>query len=356
MTRLNVTVPIRSKALYNALLAEEKFKKVWVSLSNEEKKIYLKAQGFNETMPYAIDQFLGHPKIKEIDDAPSMPVIETKPNKIDQFQGKPRIKEFEGVPEEVKQVEVVERVNPENFHPDEMRNILDLLVNRPLTDPLPTVAFIDKLKKSADKLGNTLKKTPAVLNNHVNKFSENTKKAASEWHAKSPQEKINHAAQHVSGAVKRITHHAVHHAKHEYHTYKGASKALHHIATGKKWKDLHHEHKTALKHAIVHAGITAGSLALGDASGGGVGHLLGNFAAEHAHHALTLGAGKVAYKSAKDAYNKATSSKEKLSTFQMEEEAKKIIKLLIDADIPEEEWAEILHRIETEIKKDTKKK
>lgn len=318
----SATIPV-SQTLQNALRAEAKFEKVWQSLSTAEKNVYMKVNGFHETTPYAIDQFQGIPRIKEIED----PVINEEP---------------------------VEEDFPESFNPNEMQSIIDILTNEPLINPLSEMSFMNSIKPKLTKVGDVVKSAPNIVKKHVHNISENAKKSAAEWSAKSPTEKLHHAVKHVGKAVGNVLHHGAHYAKHEVNMYHGASKAVAHLATGKKWKDLHPEHKKNLKHALIHAGITAGSMALGDATGHS-GHILANFAAEHAHHAALFGAGQVGFKSGKDAYKKATSTVEPhLTNLELKKESKKIIQALIDADIPEDEWAEILHEIEQETKKDNK--
>jgi uncharacterized FlaG/YvyC family protein len=280
-----------------------------------------------------------------------------------------------------------------------LQTVFDQLVNVPLVDPLPVQESIipDELQMEEEqsfnnplkslgpkirKVGQTVRNAPTTLQQHADKISQNFKSAVDDWQKKTPEEKMQHVHKHLEGALKNVGNHIVDYGKHEYHTYKGASHAIRHLASGKKWGDLHPEHKKHLKDAIIHAGITAGSMALGDASGGGVGSLFAHFATEHAHHAAMIGAGKVAYKSGKDAYNKATSAEKKpisshnqfyekigsealishigkkalgfketsamnkIDLRRIEEEAKKIIKILIDADIPPEEWMEIFKEIE----------
>ena len=328
MTRIkNSSAPIRSEALYKALLAEDKFQKVWKSLSRKEKWTYMKAQGFDETAPYAIDQFQGTPHIKELEAPLSMPE-EDCPSPDDELM------------------------------PDEMLKVFNILLRPDLVDPLrPTplseqAELFNKIKPHAEKIGKAVKAAPNVVNNHANKISENTKKAVSDWSAKSPSEKIAHAGQHIAKAVGNVIHHTKHHLQHEAKMYHSAGKAIAHLATGKKWKDLEPHHKTHLKHALIHAGITAGSMAMGDATGHGghaISQLLGHFGAEHAHHAAIMGAGKVGLDSVKDGYKKAISAEERkhpLSHSELEKEAQRIVKILIDAEIPQEEWESILHEVE----------
>jgi len=198
----------------------------------------------------------------------------------------------------------------------------------------------------ASKFAHHLTELPGNIQYKFSKLSENSKKAVADWHEKTPTEKMVSVGKGLFHAGKHVRHQVVHHAKHEVETYKGAAAALTHLAAGKKWKDLDPHHKKGLKTALVHAGLTAGSMAMGDVSGHGgitVSQLLSHFAAEHAHHSMVLGAGEVALKSGNTALKKATAaddSKAKIAA------AQKVAALLLKAEIPTSEWIKIMRAIE----------
>lgn len=201
-------------------------------------------------------------------------------------------------------------------------------------------------------LGEHLKTLHPKIQQKFSQLGKNSKQALHTWHDKSPTEKAGMIAHGVANVGKTAAHHAVHHVKHEATMYSHAAKALGHLATGKKWKDLEPEHKKHLKHAIVHAGLTAASMAMGDPTGHGahalgIGDVLAHFAHEHAHHAAMLGGADVLAKTGRDAVKHATASEEpKKISPAVQREIDKAIKTLSTADIPTSEWIHILHEIE----------
>lgn len=198
-----------------------------------------------------------------------------------------------------------------------------------------------------------LRTLPSRIRRRFHRLSQNSQTAIQSWHEKTAGQKAAAAAKALYHAGSRVLHHAGEYGKHEYHMYKGTGAALNHFAHGRKWSELHPHHKKALRDALIHAGITAGSLALGDVTGGegihAIGHLASAFAVDHANHTALLGAGQVLYKSGKEAIKKAVAAEEKLPP-HIEAEAKKILKQLMDAGIPTHEWITILHEIEQQVK------
>jgi DNA topoisomerase I len=191
-----------------------------------------------------------------------------------------------------------------------------------------------------------LTKLPTHVGQKFRSLSHKGKTAIATWHAKPPEEKLKSAMHGLKHAPKAALHHAKHHIEHEIHTYKGAAGAIKHLASGRQWKHLESHHKKSLRNAIIHAGITAGSMAMGDATGS-VGHLIGAFAMEHAHHAALLGAANVARKTAGDVVHKAISAK--IPT-KIERDAARFVKLLHGANIPTSEWIKIITEIEKQQK------
>jgi hypothetical protein len=161
----------------------------------------------------------------------------------------------------------------------------------------------------------------------------------------SPDDKMMTVVDAIGDTGKRVAKHIADYGQHEYHTYKGAATAVSHLASGKSWSKLDPKHKKALRNAMIHAGITASSMALGDATGGAahnaIAHLIGSFAAEHAHHAVLLGGAETVYKSGKDLVKKVTASgNDELR------KAHRTAEILLKADIPIAELIHILREIE----------
>lgn len=181
------------------------------------------------------------------------------------------------------------------------------------------------------------------------KLSDNSRKAVSDWHDASPAERIKSVAAGVAHIGKRAGHHAVHHAKHEYDMYKNAGIAVGHLMGGKTWSALEPHHKKSLRNALIHTGITAGSMAMGDPTGEGAHHaisaLLGEFAQEHAHHAAILGAGHVFGKTSGDVLKKATAADRPVDP-RIVRMAQRVSRALLAANIPTKDWIEILSEIE----------
>ena len=203
------------------------------------------------------------------------------------------------------------------------------------------------------KFANHISSLPGHIQRKYHALTGPAKQAIQSWHGKSPQQKMQQAREGVVHATKRAVHHVGHELHHEAKMYHGASKAIAHLATGGRWKDMHPEHKKHLKSALVHAGITAGSLAMGDATGGSgisaIGHVAGAFAAEHANHSALIGGAKVAAKTGRDFLKKAVAAdndNDPRKKQQIEREAERALQALIRADIPISEWIEIVHEIE----------
>ena len=210
------------------------------------------------------------------------------------------------------------------------------------------------------KLKNHLASLPSQVGQKFTQLSNGTKKGIASWHSKTPKQKVQSAKEGAVHAAKRSVHHVKEHLKHEYHTYKGAGAAIGHLASGKKWSELEPHHKKHLRTALIHAGLTAGSMALGDLTGGAgeavhhsIGHILGAFAADHAHHTALLGAGEVGLKTGKDFVKKAVAA---MLPRSVEGEVQRLIKLLTEAEIPTSEWISIMHEIEQARKKAAKAK
>jgi hypothetical protein len=186
----------------------------------------------------------------------------------------------------------------------------------------------------------------------LGQLSDSSKHALDTWNSKSMGEKAKSAAHAVAQAGKGLVHHTIHHVKHEAEMYKGAAHAVGHMASGKKWGDLDDHHKKHLRNALIHAGLTAGSMALGDASGHGghaISNLIASFAHEHAHHAITLGAGEIGLKAGKDAVKRALTASD-LTGAKKRDLAEKIARVLCGAGIPTSEWVHILAEIEKQLK------
>ena len=209
-----------------------------------------------------------------------------------------------------------------------------------------------------------LRSLPRNIQSSFHNLSENSKQAIQDWHEKTATQRAADTAKALYHAGKRVIHHTGEYGKHEYHMYKGAAAALNHFAHGKSWNELSPHHKKALREALIHGGITAGSLMLGDATGGSglsaIGHLAGAFATEHVNHAAMLGGAEVLYNSGKDALKKATAPMNKPPVIpenretamdkklppNLEKEVKKITDLLIKANVPTHEWIHVLSEIE----------
>jgi hypothetical protein len=219
------------------------------------------------------------------------------------------------------------------------------LAEAPIASPSkPGIAH--HLKNLAGHIANA----PSHVQEKYHSLKDSSKKALASWHAKTPVEKAKHVASTLAHTGKSLVHHTVQHVKHEAHMYHGAGKAISHLASGKKWKDLEPHHKKHLRNALIHAGITATGMAMGDPTGGhahgSIASTIAQFAHEHVHHMGVLGGGEVGLKTAKDATKKVLTA----SAFNLEKLRQSVVKILVAADIPPEECVHILSEIEKEVK------
>jgi hypothetical protein len=206
-----------------------------------------------------------------------------------------------------------------------------------------------------------LSNLPHHAQEKFNKLSENSKKALQDWHEKSPVEKAKHVGNGLVNFAKTAAHHTKHVAQHEMDMYKHAGQGIGKLATGHKWGDLEPHHKKAIKGALLHAGLTAASMAAGDVTGHGahaahvgVSDLLSAFAQHHAEHSAMIGAGESAVKTGGHYLKKAVAA-EKLPP-NVEAEAKKMAALLVKADIPMHVFIEVLEQLEKKLQQSEPKK
>lgn len=186
-------------------------------------------------------------------------------------------------------------------------------------------------------------------------FRANATAALNNWRNMGARQRLNATGAALKNASGHVAHHVKEHFKEEAHMYKHAAKGIGKMAAGEWYGRLPEHERKAIKKALVHVGMTAGSMLLGDPTGhtgeaaahgfNAISNIIGEFALEHAHHAAIMAPAEIGYKTAKHAVKHAIRPHDSaFDAYDIMGEAQRVAALLTQ-QIPDQEWADIFKQM-----------